>query len=109
MKPNTPPTGTLQPTELGPGEHAADRLAHYIKMSALYPLASERVQLAASELLEAVTAAATRAPLTLKFHEDSIRAGREVLEEGSFTFAADAVPDAEVAAMMSQDRGVRRL
>ncbi|MGB3312941.1 MAG: isocitrate lyase/phosphoenolpyruvate mutase family protein, partial [Albidovulum sp.] len=30
-----------------------------------------------------------------------IRAGREVLEAGTFTYAADAVPDAEVAATMS--------
>ncbi len=34
-----------------------------------------------------------------------IRAGREVLEAGTFTYASDAVPDAEVAAMMSQKRG----
>ena len=80
MKPNTPTAGPLQPTELGPGEHAADRLAHYIKMAALYPLASERVQMATEELLKAVGAATTKSPLMLKFHEDSIRAGREVIE-----------------------------
>ena len=37
-----------------------------------------------------------------------IRAGREVREAGTFTYAADAVPDAEVAAMMSQERGGNR-
>lgn len=38
-----------------------------------------------------------------------IRAGREVLETGAFSYAAEAVPDAEVAAMMSQKRGAGRL
>lgn len=37
-----------------------------------------------------------------------IRAGREVLEAGTFTYAAEAVPDAEVAAMMSEERGGNR-
>ena len=37
-----------------------------------------------------------------------IRAGREMREAGTFTYAADAVPDAEVAAMMSQERGGNR-
>ncbi|MDI3335986.1 isocitrate lyase/phosphoenolpyruvate mutase family protein [Defluviimonas aestuarii] len=38
-----------------------------------------------------------------------IRAGREVMEAGTFTYASEAVPDAEVAAMMSQKRGGGRL
>lgn len=37
-----------------------------------------------------------------------IRAGREMREAGTFTYAAEAAPDADVAAMMSQDRGGKR-
>ena len=37
-----------------------------------------------------------------------IRAGREMQEAGTFTYAADAVPDADVSAMMSQERGGNR-
>jgi hypothetical protein len=80
MKPNRSPAAALEASDLGPGEHAADRLAHYIKMAALYPLASERVQGATGEFVEAVTTATANAALIVKFHEDSIRAGREVIE-----------------------------
>ncbi len=36
------------------------------------------------------------------------RAAREVLEEGLFTYAADAISDADVMALMAQDRGGAR-
>ncbi|MCW3782238.1 isocitrate lyase/PEP mutase family protein [Defluviimonas salinarum] len=37
------------------------------------------------------------------------RAGREVLHDGTFGYAAEAIPDAEVARLMSQERGGRRV
>ncbi len=36
------------------------------------------------------------------------RAAREVLEEGRFTYAADAISNADVMALMAQDRGGAR-
>lgn len=33
-----------------------------------------------------------------------MRAGREVLEQGTFTYADDAIPDAEASALMAQDQ-----
>lgn len=38
-----------------------------------------------------------------------LRAGRELRDTGTFTYAADAIPHAEVTAMMSQSGGVRRV